>query len=320
MRHLRQFVAFYSVRVRKRNAREDLDFSDLDGTKAGLPRLFDEVHQCLQKLQGAHRRDKENSTTTGVSNLTCQQNQRRIWGVVSHGKYGLSGTLLDTVTSSKKKIRRTHSPMFGYYFHLYLPTSGNRGLLALHSRGKSGCKTAFENAIREYLNRASPNLSISLRPVNLAFDDRGDFFNRFQVKKIRIVTFEPKNLVSRVRGNGGRPDEKVTVEKIIHVGRSKGSLIGFPAFARDPVRTSRAFFRRYIELPAAGDPAQFHVTVDMDGQEKTIRLDAEEPDFHISLDVTEDLPDEEQQDPSFRALHDICTPLIEDAIANVIGD
>lgn len=314
----RQFISIYTIRARKKNSNH-LTFEELieDKKKLGYKDLFLTIQEFLEELESTSFEDKEKESVTGIENLTIEPRNRRISGMLRSGVFGVEGVLYDTASSKGRKLEKHEAPLYGYYFTFYIPKDGHSGVFALHSRGRHGCKTQLDLALKKYIFDKDLPITVEIFSTKLDFEkDHQAFYKHFSIKRLETVEYRSlKREDALMAGKGIQP--KVVVKKSVEVKGGLSSLFNFKKFARKGRQKmlSKVKFRQYVGFKVPED-ASFSITVEMDGQEKTMDIN-KEMRFNMSFDITKEFDDYNRKDPSFAKLKEVAESYIAHAIRKI---
>ena len=109
----------------------------------------------------------------------------------------------------------------------------------------------------------------------------------------------------------------VVVKMSARVGRNAETLLDFSEFTKEKNTeiVPKKVFRQYIGASPSRE-SELNVTIEMDGQEKTMRV-SEEMHFRMSFDLTPDFDEYNRKDPTFNKLKEVCESYIQHAIKKI---
>ncbi|MDG0815944.1 hypothetical protein [Bdellovibrio svalbardensis] len=314
------FLNLYVIRVALNAHRAFIPFEMVIDRAGQAKDFYDVAREFLNNISTFHQDDEDETVIeAATANVDYLRTQRKIKGFLSAGSYGYEGKMINTANGVKSPIPAEHAPAFDHYFELFLPPGGERGVLALHAIGNRGCKTMFHNAFKDFLVAQYPHLKIDIRPLKLDFqEDAERFHNHFRVEKIKRRAYVPRRVEDRNAG-GGRVEEQIIVETEVRIGRSiHNPLINFDNLiqAEDPSVPVARLFRRYVDGREI-ENSTFDVTIDMDGQKKTVRM-GQEIKFDMSFDISADVNRDMRRRFSLAGMARIVNQYIEHAIGQVV--
>jgi hypothetical protein len=316
MSMVRQFLSTYTVRVRKFHAREDLTFEQAVADP-DVGDIFEIVREFLAALEKEDVIDAKEKTSIAATRVKDEPVNRHIYGMIESGPYGEPGNLKNTRTRVNRPITEDDAAAYPYYFNFYLPKVGSRGLLAVHNRGKYGCKTPLQRALKEFLETNYPCVRIYLHPFEVDFqkDKNFRFFKKdLQVKRVRAVTWKKlRTQDALIRGTQSE-ERQIVVEREVHVGRTLSSLYDASALSSvaEAAKATKRVFKQYAELPHEDEKTKYQITIKARGQEKTMTLE-QTLDLHLSFDLTSDLLSYTRNVATLNKLHDVCAQYIDHA-------
>jgi hypothetical protein len=315
----REFLTLYTVRVRYQRVTDWLDFSTL-ANNPQFGDLFEIVSDALQSLEKKPYLDTRDETITQTLTVHKQPNIRHVYGLVKSGNYGSEGSLVNAKSLVSQDFTEDDATLLNYYFNFFIPKSGDCGLFALHSRGNFGCKTAFYEALKDYLKKKYPELQFAIQPLEVDFKESWkEYAKHFKIQKIKATAFKPlRNEDKLIKGKKVEA-HKVTIERVLGVGKSGGSLFKPTSFAgaKNPWVPAKATFKRYVEVPGEVlEEGSFQITLKMGTQQKTMYM-GEQLEFHLSFDLTDDLLSTRGQ-PTLAKLHSVCRDHINHAKDEII--
>ena len=318
MSRVRSFLNIYTIRFRKKHS-DFLEIEEMmsDGQYPDPFKIFENVFKNIS-VAGSEHTNEERKTVTGVKDLDIQVGKRVISGLITSGEYGEEAELLHRKSKDRHPISEDDAPIYDHYFYLYIPKSGPRAIFALHSRGNFGCKTSLDHMLKEYVSKHHPNISVALHPTKLDFKaDAGKFYKGFTVRRFKTVKIIPMDNEGKLI-SGKRTRDKIVVETTIHSGKNGQALLDFATLknAKDSIKEAKKFIKNYIE----GDlnEAEVRVTVNMDGQDKTIRM-TKSMEFEMSFDISEDFNAIKGKQKLKNKLEEACESYIKDAVKRVVG-
>ncbi|MFZ0038252.1 MAG: hypothetical protein WAK91_12560, partial [Candidatus Acidiferrales bacterium] len=144
-------LAAYVVRVRNVATRENEQLDAIAGSKD----LFGTLFAYLDTTGKAPANDENGKQVLAIPNL--QSGNRRIYGIIETGHYGLESNLYD-VRKREVVHKRTENEadMLPFFFLFEIPTGTDEAVLILQRIGKYGIRTLLSSLLKETFQAEFP--------------------------------------------------------------------------------------------------------------------------------------------------------------------
>jgi hypothetical protein len=293
-------LALYAVKIWNLQDKEDEQISDFaDGSD-----FFDFTKTFLAAIKAVTAHDKAVQQVFRVKKLS--EEQRRLFGVIETGEYGVESTLWDVETSAvAHRRKKTEADMLPFYFLFDIPDGTDEGLLLLQRSGNLGIRKALHVLMKQRFEAEFDDLRLRIDP--LVEEKEIEKYAKGRIEKIRFIRFGiPSDLTDSF--DTGHEETEGFVELVIRARRGKSLPIN------NRLRQFRKKERTLGNLFALTESKFTYEDIKVNSRvgNSTRTIDLARPDHLRSYhDISSEVKLDTNGHPKFESIHELAEALAD---------
>lgn len=317
----RAFLNLYSICAQRKNVGKDhpnyLDKNKCELDANGNISIYAlkndfkiDLQQILEDFFNKHLKEyKDLDTLTNVKKekktyikfqsvgVTGDAKTGRIWGEIRAGSSGYPSDISQFKNDPKTSkiienvnynISSDEHDLCNFFFELFMPNKGHKGVIAFLSLGTRGVVTPVKVALDAYFKEKDSGFKIELSPILMKI--KSDKIRT--VRKVKMITRPKLDVEDQAKKRVRRMDKKSQIKMTSVITGFDEDSFDWSKFLKmtgvKKINKLKSYFKDFYELENDRFITDFEVEIESDKRKRTIVIQ-EEIKMSVSIDITADL-------------------------------